>query len=108
MNNLDEKIGSFLISIGILPSFKGFKYIIEAVKIYSEIQSMGIIYKSISDSYATTPIAVERNMRHAFSKIDTSNEKVVRFFGREKLKNKDMIAIISWKLKAGELDYEKD
>ena len=60
-----------LIEMGMPANIKGFQYIVEAMELFEadEIWStkLSILYLKLSKMYSTTPGAVERSIRHAFS-----------------------------------------
>jgi hypothetical protein len=60
-----------LLEMGMPANIKGFQYIVEAMGLFEadEIWStkLSILYLKLSKMYSTTPGAVERAIRHAFS-----------------------------------------
>jgi len=71
---LERRYSKELISSGILPHLRGYKYLIAAFLYVSErkYRDYGVlnIYKAVASDYKVTPVSVERCIRHAISKTD--------------------------------------
>ena len=67
-----------LIEMGMPANIKGFQYIVEAMELFEadEIWStkLSILYLKLSKMYSTTPGAVERSIRNAFSIVLTKGD----------------------------------
>ncbi len=82
-NQLEIDISELLISIGILPNIKGYRYTIEAIKIL--INDPDIInsvtkdlYPKVSEIFKTTPNKVERAIRHGIEiSFNRGNKEVL-------------------------------
>ena len=74
--NMNDKIRLLLLSLGIKPHVRGFKYLIEAIQIYAEangdISITKELYPQIAFKFDTTGSRVERAMRHAIGSIGYS------------------------------------
>ncbi len=115
MNNedkeLDEKLSSIFINVGIPPHIKGYNYLREGVKI--AIRKPEVVnnitkqlYPMIGEKYSTSASKVERAIRHAIEvawnrgRIDNINVilGVRAFVGKEKPTNGEFIALVADKL----------
>ncbi|MBR1823351.1 MAG: sporulation initiation factor Spo0A C-terminal domain-containing protein [Ruminococcus sp.] len=70
--NIETKIARSLLSLGISPGIKGFRYLIKAISLcVSNDMPRGSfskdIYPKIAKSYRTSSSSVERAVRHAIS-----------------------------------------
>lgn len=66
---LNQTIFNMLIEIGIPTNVDGFRYASEAIKLLMENENMPItkeLYPTVAKSFNTTPIRVERCIRHSF------------------------------------------
>lgn len=67
-----------LIEMGMPANIKGFQYIVEAMGLFEADEfwkvKTSILYYKLSMMYNTTPGAVERAIRHAFSIVLTKGE----------------------------------
>ena len=64
---LNQTIFNMLIEIGIPTNVDGFRYASEAIKLLMENENMPItkeLYPTVAKSFNTTPIRVERCIRH--------------------------------------------
>lgn len=95
-----EKVEDLLFGFGITPNLAGFRYIVDAVTIYNK-QPICNIYIDVAHMNKTTYTSVERAIRHAFSKLNFQDEKVVEFFGNSKRNNGELISTIHLKLSRG-------
>lgn len=95
-----ENVEDLLFGFGITPNLAGFRYIVDAVTIYDN-QPICHLYRNVAHMNNTNYASVERAIRHAFSKLDFHDEKVVTFFGNQKRNNGELIATIHLKLSRG-------
>ncbi|MDE6492606.1 MAG: sporulation initiation factor Spo0A C-terminal domain-containing protein [Lactobacillus sp.] len=75
---MKNKAINALIEMGMPANIKGFRYIAEAMALFEEdeiwMMKTCMLYYKLSAMYNTTPGAVERAIRHAFSILVTRRE----------------------------------
>ena len=75
---MKNKAAKALLKMNMPANIKGFRYITEAMELFEtdEIWStkLSILYYKLSMMYNTTPRAVERAIRHAFSVVLTKGD----------------------------------
>lgn len=81
--SLDDVIKNILMDLGIQQHLKGYKYIIEAIKLMYEDETaiLGItksIYPGVAKKYDSTWLRVERSIRHAIENGMKGNETAYR------------------------------
>lgn len=68
---MKNKAINALVEMGMPANIKGFRYIAEAMALFEADEvwgtKMSMLYYKLSMMYNTTPSAVERSIRHAFS-----------------------------------------
>ncbi len=68
---MKNKAMNALVEMGMPANIKGFRYIAEAMALFEADEvwgtKMSMLYYKLSMMYNTTPSAVERSIRHAFS-----------------------------------------
>lgn len=82
---MKNKAVKALMKMNMLANIKGFRYIVEAMELFEadEIWStkLSMLYYKLSMMYGTTPGAVERSIRHAFSVVlSKGNSEVVETY----------------------------
>jgi len=92
--NSDYKIISLLHDLGIGSNMKGFKYILEAVKIMREVDIKYItkdLYPRLAIKFNTNVYNIERSIRHAIETGFTRGNlnKIEKYFGNSINLNKD-------------------
>lgn len=100
MKKIDIKTA--LCGIGILPGYKGFKYLIEAAKMYKDsdgvLQLIRDIYPAIAQKYGDKPIRVERAMRYAIEVADRLkrlDKYPWEYDGKERYSTKEFISLLA-------------
>lgn len=72
---MKNKAVKALMKMNMLANIKGFRYIADAMELFEADEIWGIklsmLYYKLSTMYSTTPGAVERSIRHAFSVVMT-------------------------------------
>ena len=96
--SIREKAGDLLISFGMDPSWKGFWYIVDAVELFVDGNSVTDCCRKIAKRKNCEYSAVERAMQNAFNKLDWDKDYVKDFFGDVKRSNGALIALMVWKL----------
>ena len=101
---MKNKAMNALLEMGMPANFKGFRYIAEAMELFEadEIWSMKIsmlCYK-LSTMYNTTPSAVERSIRHAFSVVLTKGylEVVEKYLTVQNTTNGNLLTVFFLRL----------
>lgn len=117
-SEIDEKISSIFLIVGIPAHVKGYQYLREAIKLVLD-DSTRInritkeLYLMIADKYETTPSKVERAIRHAI-KVAWSRgnlENLNQVFGchvfnnDQKPTNGEFIALIAERLTVGKFSW---
>lgn len=97
--SIREKAGDLLISFGMDPSWKGFWYIVDAVELFVDGNSVADCCRKIAKRKNCEYSAVERAMQNAFNKLDWDKDCVKDFFGDVKRSNGALIGMLVWKLK---------
>lgn len=64
---------------------------------------MMFVYEKIASINNVKFATVERNIRHAISKINTKNESYMKHIGKPRLKNSEMLYLIAYRVKKGEI-----
>ena len=95
----------YLVNLGVPTEMRGYKYLKAAVMLCLENEeyiysTTKMLYPEIANQYETTPIAVERDIRHAIERVcrSTSRDVLREYFGRvwsvqsDKLTNRKFIA----------------
>lgn len=59
---------SHLLNDGVPPQNKGFLYLNDAIRLYDADKKIMTLYADIASIHNTTPVRVERAMRHAIQK----------------------------------------
>lgn len=102
---LDDVIKNILMELGIQQHLKGYKYIIEAIKLMYENETaiLGItkiIYPGVAKKCDSTWLRVERSIRHAVENGMEGNEKAYRNIfgnamnGRKSITNGQFLATV--------------
>lgn len=78
-----KKVGDALLQLGITPDLKGFNYIIDMVEMIDkgEVDKITEAYKTIGKRRNETGTSVERCIRHAISKINTTSKEFDTYIG---------------------------
>lgn len=78
-----KKVGDALLQLGITPDLKGFNYIIDMVEMIDkgEVGKITEAYKTIGERRNETACSVERCIRHAISKINTTSKEFDTYIG---------------------------
>lgn len=101
---MKNKAMNALLEMGMPANFKGFRYIAEAMELFEadEIWSMKIsmLYYKLSVMYNTTPGAVERSIRHAFSVVLTKGylEVVEKYLTVQNTTNGNLLTVFFLRL----------
>lgn len=98
----EEVIYHHLLDLGVPTEMRGYKYIKAAVMLCLQNEeyihsTTTMLYPEIANQYATTPAAVERNIRRAIEHVcrSTSRKVLREYFGNvqgDKLTNRRFIA----------------
>lgn len=96
------KTENALLELGIAPNLKGFDYICEAVEILSKSKDrMKIVdglYVDIASKFSANKTQVERNIRHAISKMDKDSEAWNKYLGIKDTTNSAVLYTLAMKL----------
>lgn len=78
-----KKVGDALLRLGITPDLKGFNYIIDMVDMIDKEGDIKIVngYAIVGKKYNAEGSRVERAIRHAISKINTSSKEFDKYIG---------------------------
>ena len=108
---MKDKTKKLLLSLGVMPNLRGFRYLVDAVEMYAErngdISITKELYPAIADKYGTAAIRVERNIRHSISKLGDNVPmlEMIHILGMPPsgltggYKNSEFIALCALKLK---------
>ena len=71
----ETKITSLLIRLGVAPDKKGFRYLVQAIRLWGESDeekpALGEIYPAVGEMYGAHWTRVERNIRRAIDDLGT-------------------------------------
>ncbi len=101
---MKNKAVNALIEMGMPANIKGFQYIAEAMELFKadEVWRMKIsmLYYKLSVMYDTTPAAVERAIRHAFSVVLTRRnlQNVEKYLDLQNTANGNLLSVFFLKL----------
>ena len=98
----EEVIYRHLVHLGVPTEMRGYKYLKAAIMLCLQNEeyihsTTTVLYPEIANQYATTPAAVERNIRRAIEHVcrDTPRKVLKEYFGNvqgDKLTNRKFIA----------------
>lgn len=98
-----KKVEEILIKMGVYPNLLGFGYICKAIElINSSKERMKIvdrIYVDIAEEFNSSKSRVERNIRHAISKMDKNSEAYKQYIGIEDVSNSAVLYTLAINLR---------
>lgn len=101
---MEKRVIEILIAMGMSPSIKGFKYIVDAISIFEECGNPVIIYlyDKIAQRNGDERRRVERAIRHAFSCVlkNGENGTVKKYLLCENKTNGNLLATLYYRVKA--------
>ena len=102
MEKIEMIIGGKLIEMGVTPNLKGFRYIVEGVKILidDETTNFSTIYENIAKKFGVTKEGVIRSIITAFNKANKNSCLYNLYFGTLKTKsNSNCLSVMAWNIK---------
>jgi len=107
ISNLENSIYTILGSLGILPTYKGYNYIKDAVILILEDNNKinnvtKILYPILAERYNTTACSIERDIGYAYRAVYNEHrfKKILGYYSSSsKLTNSNFIALLVQKIK---------
>lgn len=100
---MEKKVIDVLMKMGMPANIKGFKYIVDAIRIFEEDGNCTTVdlYNRIAELNKDTYTRVERAIRHAFSIVrrDKENELYKKYLSCENETNGNLLATLYYRLK---------
>lgn len=106
-----SKVRSMLLSVGITPNLRGYKYIIRAVELAKENPTVienitGNLYPILAKEFDTQPTSIERCIRHSIKTGLCNIDSMTPIMGFKVLpSNKQFLAVVLDNLEFGECKY---
>ena len=106
---MEKEIRTLLLSLGVMPSWLGFGYLVDAIQIFRKNRAVSMtkeLYPQVAEKHGTTGVRVERAMRHAIASLGdhVSFDEVCEILGTQpsietgRFKNGEFISLCAMKI----------